>query len=133
MRGGVNKLPFKVGDVVMIKEETGKNKGEFCGEYIITHVRPHKKSYFCKDINTGRTYLRSLDRLKLHKDYTKPEIEVKSIKLINDGVRAPIKGILKKPGSKKISLVKNVCFDSLFHTARIIAKQCIKEWIQSKV
>ena len=132
MRGGVEKLPFKIGDVVKVKEETGKNKGQFCGEYIITHVRPHKKSYFCKDIDTGRTYLRSLDRLKLHKDYAKPEVEVKSIKLINDGVKAPIKGILKKPGSKKISFTKNVCFDSTFHTARIVAKQCIKEWIQSR-
>ena len=132
MRGGVEKLPFKIGDVVRIKEETGKNKGEFCGEYIITHVCPHKKSYFCKDIETGRTYLRSLDRLRLHKDYVKPDVEVKSIKLINDGVKAPIKGILKKPGSRNVSFTKNVCFDSTFHTARIVAKQCIKEWIQSK-
>ena len=73
-----------------------------------------------------------MNRLRLHEDYTKPETEVKSVKLISDGVKAPVKGILKKPGSKKTSLVKNVGFDSSFHTARIIAKQCIKEWIQSK-
>ena len=92
------------------KEETGKQKGQFCGEYVITHIRPRKKSYFCKNIDTGRTYLRSLDRLKLHKDYAKPEVEVKSIKLINDGVKAPMKVILKKPGSRKVSFTENVCF-----------------------
>ena len=132
MRGGVEKSPFKIGDVVKVMEETGKQKGQFCGEYVVTHIRPRKKSYFIKNIDTGRTYLRSLDRLKLHKDYKKPEVEVKSIKLINDGVKAPIKGILKKPGSKKTSLIKNVGFESSFHTAHIIAKQCIKERIQSK-
>ena len=74
MRGGVEKTPFKIGDVVKMLEETGKQKGQFCGEYVITHIRPRKKSYLCKNIDTGRTYLRSLDRLKLHKDYIKPEI-----------------------------------------------------------
>ena len=132
MRGGVNKLPFKVGDVVMIKEETGKNKGEFFGEYIITHVRPHTKSYFCKDLETGQTYLRSLDCIKRNPDYIKPDIEVKTVKLINDCVLAPLKGILKKPNSRKVSFAKNVCFDATFHTARIIAKQSIKEWKQGK-
>ena len=70
--------------------------------------------------------------MRLHKDYVKPDVEVKSIKLINNGVIAPIKGILKKPGCRKNSFTKNVCFDATFHTARIVAKQCIKEWIQSK-
>ena len=122
MRGGVDKLPFKIGDVVMINEETGENKGEFFGEYIITHVRPHKKSYFCKDLETGQTYLRSLDWIRLHREYVKPDVEVKSIKLINDGVMAPMKGILKKPGSRKVSFAKNVCFDATFHTAKDCSK-----------
>ena len=132
MRGGVEKSPFQIGDVVQVKEEIGKHKGQFGGEYVITHVRPRKKSYFVKNIDTGRTYLRSLDRLKLHKDYKKPEVEAKSIKLTKVEVKAPIKGILKKPGSRRPTLIKNVGFDSSFHTARIIAKQSIKEWIQSK-
>ena len=133
MRGGTNKLPFKVGDVLMVKEETGTNKGEFFGEHIITHVRPHAKSYFCKDLETGRTYLRSLDQMKINPEYVKPDIEVKKVKLINNKVTAPLKGILRKPNSRKVSFAKNVCFDATFHTARIVAKQSIKEWKQSKV
>ena len=115
-----------------MKEEIGTKKGEFLGQYVITHVRPHAKSYFCKDLETGRTYLRSLDHIKLDPDYIKPEIEVKTVKLISDCVPAPLKGILKKPNSRKVSFAKNVCFDATFHTARIVAKQCIKEWIQGK-
>ena len=91
------------------------------------------KSYFCKDLETGRTYLRSLDQIKINPDYVKPDIEVKTVRLINNKVTAPLKGILKKPDSKKVSFVKNVCFDATFHTARIVAKQSIKEWKQSKV
>ena len=115
-----------------MKEEIGTKKGEFLGQYVITHVRPHAKSYFCKDLETGRTYLRSLDHIKLDPDYIKPEIEVKTVKLISDCVPAPLKGILKKPNSRKVSFAKNVCFDATFHTARIVAKQSIKEWKQGK-
>ena len=40
MRGGKVRLPFKIGDVVLLKEEVGSRKGEFRGQHIITHIRP---------------------------------------------------------------------------------------------
>ena len=76
--------------------------------------------------------MRSLDCIKINPEYVKPDIEVKTVKLINDCVMAPLKGILKKPNSRKVSFAKNVCFDTTFHTARIVAKQSIKEWKQGK-
>ena len=129
MRGGKVQLPFKLGDVVLLKEEVGSKKGEFRGQYVVTHIRPRAKSYFVKDLETGRTYLRNQDRIKLHPDYQKPDLETKTVKLIKDCVQMPMKGILKKPGSK-IKTYNNVCFDATFHTARIVAKQSIKEWLQ---
>ena len=131
MRGGTSRLPFKVGDVVQIREEVGTKKGEYIGQHVITHVRPHAKSYFCKDLDTGRTYLRSQDRIKLDPDYIKPEVEVKTVKLISDCIPVPRRGILKKPNSR-LSIRKNISFDATFHTARIVAKQSIKEWKQGK-
>ena len=110
-----------MGDVLQIKEEIGTKKGEFLGQHVITHVRPHAKSYFCKDLDQ--------DRIKLDPDYLKPEIEVKIVKLISDCVPVPLKGILKKPGSR-LSIRKNLSFNATFHTARIVAKQSIKEWKQ---
>ena len=112
-----------------MKEEIGTKKGEFLGQYVITHVHPHAKSYFCKDVETGRTYLRNQDCMKLDPDYIKPEVEVKTVKLISDCIPVPRRGILKKPGSR-LSIRKNVSFDATFHTARIVAKQSIKEWKQ---
>ena len=129
MRGGKVRLPFKIGDVVLLKEEVGTKKGEYRGQHIITHIRPRAKSYFCKDLESGRTYLRNQDRIKLDPAYKKPELEAKTVKLINDCVQMPMRGILKKPGSR-IKTYKNVCFDATFHTARIVAKQSIKEWIK---
>ena len=52
MRGGTTRLPFKIGDMVLVKEEIGSRKGEFWGHHEITHIRPHAKSYFCKDLET---------------------------------------------------------------------------------
>ena len=129
MRGGKVRLPFKVGDAVLLKEEVGTKKGEFKGHYIITHIRPRAKSYFCQDLESGRTYLRSQDRIKLDPSYKDPDTEVKTVKLINDCIQVPQRGILKKTGSRTIKY-KNVSFDATFHTARIVAKQSIKEWIK---
>ena len=125
MRGGTVRTPFKKGDMVLVKEEIGSKKGEFRGHHEITHVRPHAKSYFCKDLETGRTYLRSQDRIKLDPSFRPPNVEAKTVVLICSTV--PLRGILKKPGSKS-NIKKNVCFDASFHTARIVAKQSIKEW-----
>ena len=129
MRGGKVQLPFKLGDVVLLKEEVGSKKGEFRGQYVVTHIRPRAKSYFVKDLETGRTYLRNQDRIKLHPDYKKPDLETKTVKLSKDCVQMPMKGILKKPGSK-MKTYNNVCFDATFHTARIVAKQSIKDWLK---
>ena len=129
MRGGKVRLPFKVGDIVLLKEEVGTKKGEYRGHHIITHVRPRAKSYFCKDLDSGRTYLRNQDHIKLDPTYKNPEIEAKTVKLICDCIQVPLRGILKKPGSR-LTIHKNVSFDATFHTARIVAKQSIKECIQ---
>ena len=69
------------------------------------------------------------DRIKLDPTYNPPEVEVKTVKLICDCIPVPLRGILKKPGSR-LSIHKNVSFDATFHTARIVAKQSIKEWKQ---
>ena len=129
MRGGRIQLPFKLGDVVLLKEEVGSKKGQFRGQYVVTHIRPRAKSFFVKDLETGRTYLRNQDKMKLHPDYKKPDSEVKSVKIVIDCGKMPKKSILKKPGSTS-KTYNNVCFDASFHTARIIAKQSIKEWLQ---
>ena len=129
MRGGKVRLPFKIGDVVLLKEEVGTKKGEFRGQHIITHIRPRAKSYFCKDLESGRTYLRNQDRIKLDPAYKNPESEAKTVKLISDCIQIPKRGILKKPGSR-INKYKNVSFDATFHTASIVAKQSINEWIK---
>ena len=115
-----------------MKEEIGTKKGEFLGQYVITHVRPHAKSYFCKDMETGHTYLCNQDHIKLDPDYIKPEVELKTVKLISDCIPVPQRGILKKPNSRRISFPKNVSFNATFYTARIVAKQSIKEWKQGK-
>merc|ERR1711867_209169 len=117
MRSGKKQLPFKLGDVVLLKEEVGSKKGQFRGQYVVTNIRPRAKSFFVKDLETGRTYLRNQDRMKLHPDYKKPDLETKSVKLIKDCVQMPKKGILKKPGSK-IKTYNNVCFDAIFHTTQ---------------
>ena len=114
---------------MLIREEVGTKKGEYRGHHIISHVRPHAKSYFCKDLDSGRTYLRNQDCIKLDPTYKPPEVEVKTVKLICDCISVPLRGILKKPGSR-LSIRKNVSFDATFHTARIVAKQSVKEWKQ---
>ena len=129
MRGGKVQLPYNIGDVVLLKEEVGSKKGEFRGQYVVTHIRPRAKSYFVKDLETGRTYLRNQNRMKIHPDYKKPDLEAQTVKLINDCVQMPIKGILKKPGSR-IKTYNNVSFDATYHTARLVAKQSIKDWIK---
>merc|ERR1711867_335707 len=129
MRSGKKQLPFKLGDVVLLKEEVGSKKGKFRGQYVVTHIRPRAKSFFVKELETGRTYLRNQDRMKLHPDYKKPDSEVKSVKIVIDCGKMPKKGILKKPGSTS-KTYNNVCFDASFHTARIIAKQSIKDWLK---
>ena len=108
-----------------VKEEVGSKKGEFLGQYEITHMRPKAKSYFVKNLDTGRTYLRSQDRIKLDPSFKPPNVEAKLVVLICPTVST--RGILKKPGSKSTTK-KNVSFDTSFYTARIIAKQSIKEW-----
>merc|ERR1712089_4305 len=95
MRGGTTRLPFKVGDVVLVREEIGTKKGEYRGQHVITHGRPHAKSYFCKDLETGRTYLRNQDCIKLDPTYNPPEVEAKTVKLICDCLPVPLRGILK--------------------------------------
>ena len=114
-----------MGDVVRIKEEVGTKKGEYIGQHVITHVCPHAKSYFCKDLDTRRTYLRNQDRIKLDPTYNPPEVEVKTVKLICDCIPVPPRGILRKLGSRPY-----ISFDATLHTARIVAKQSIKEWKQ---
>ena len=81
--------------------------------------------YFVKNIDTGKTYLRSQDRIKIDPSFKPPHVEVKSVILICPKVST--KSILKEPGSK-FTIRKNVSFDTSFYTARIIAKQSIKEW-----
>ncbi len=114
MRGGKVKLPYKIGDVVLLKEEVGAKKGEFRGQYVVTHIRPRAKSYFVKDLESGRTYLRNQDRIKLHPDYKKPDLETKTVKLISDCIQIPKRGILKKPGSR-IKTYKNVYLQQKHH------------------
>merc|ERR1711867_353200 len=77
-------------------------KGEYRGHHIITHVHPRAKSYFCKDLESGRTYLRNQDHIKLDPTYKNPETEAKTVKLICDCIQIPKQGILKKPGSSLI-------------------------------
>ena len=131
MKTGKMKVPFKLGDVVMLKEELGSKKGQFRGQYEVTHIRPRTKSFFVKDLESGRTYLRNQDKMKIHPDYRKPDLEVKSIRIKVDCKQMPMKGILKKPGLTS-KTYKNVCFDSSFHTARLIARQSIKDWLKMK-
>ena len=129
MRSGKMQLPFKLGDVVLLKEEVGSKKGQFRGQYVVTHIRPRAKSFFVQDLETGRTYLRNQDKMKLHPDYKKPDSEIKSVKIVFDCGKMPLKGILKKPGSTS-KTYNNVCFDASYHTARLIAKQSIKDWLK---
>ena len=69
--------------------------------------------------------------MKLHPDYRTPDLEVKSIRIKVDGRQVPMKGILKKPGSVS-KTYKNVVFDASFHTARLIARQSILDWLKTK-
>ena len=73
--------------------------------------------------------MRNQARIKLHPDYKKPDLETKTVKLVIDCVQKPMKGTLRKPGSKT-KTYNNVCFYATFHTARIVAKQSIKEWLK---
>ena len=125
MRGGQIKTPYKIGDVVRVREEVGSKKGQYLGQFEITHIRPRAKSYFVRNIDNGKSYLRSQDRIKIDPSFKPPQMEVKSVILICPKVST--KSILKKPGSKS-TIRKNVSFDTSFYTARIIAKQSIKEW-----
>ena len=131
MKTGKMKVPFKVGDVVMLKEELGSKKNQFRGQYEVTHIRPRKKSFFVKDIESGRTYLRNQDKMKIHPDYKTPDLEVKSIRIKENGKQVPMKGILKKPGTAS-KTHKNVVFDASYHTARLIARQSILDWLKTK-
>ena len=70
-----------------------------------------------------------ISAIRIVSNWTPPEVEVKTVKLICDCIPVPPRGILKKPGSRP-SIRKNVSFDATFHTARIMAKQSIKEWKQ---
>ena len=82
MRSGSVSPPFKIGDIVHVKKEVGSKKGTYTGHYKITHIRPQAKSYFVRDLETGRTYLRGLDRIKLDSNYINPQIEAMSVTLI---------------------------------------------------
>ena len=125
MRGGKISSPYKIRDIVRVKEEVGSKKGQYLGQFEITHIRPKAKSYFVMEIESGKTFLRSLDRIKLDPSFIPPQVEAKAVILICP--RVATKSILKKPGSKSTT-VKRVSFNSSFYTARIIAKQYIKEW-----
>ena len=95
------------------------------GQFEITHIRPKAKSYFVKNIDTGRTYLWSQDRIKLDPSFKPPNMEAKLVVLICPKVST--RSILKKSGPKS-TIRRNVSFDTSFYTARIIANQSIKEW-----
>ena len=82
-----------------------------------------------QDLDTGRTYLRNHDKMKLHPGYKKPDSEIKTVKIVFDSGKIPLKSILKKPGSTSRTY-KNVVFDASYHTARLIAKQSIKDWLK---
>ena len=77
-----------------------------------------------KNLDTGRTYLWSQDRIKLDPSFKPPHVEAKLVVLICPTVST--RSILKKSGSKS-TIKKNVSFDTSFYTTRIIAKQSIKE------
>ena len=79
-----NKLaPLEVGDIVWMQEERGKDKGNFKHTCVVVEVRAHGKSYYIKDLDSRRIYLRNRKKLKLDKSEDETAARVLTTEVIS--------------------------------------------------
>ena len=75
--------PLEVGDIVWMQEERGKDKGNFKHTCVVVEVRAHGKSYYVKDLETRRIYLRNRKKLKLDKSEDETAARVLTTEVIS--------------------------------------------------
>ena len=78
----------------------GPDAGKWVRTLEVLEARPHKKSYFVKDLCSNNIYLRPKDHLKLKEGYQSLTVaEARMVKLIS--TTDELKGILKIPRTRK--------------------------------
>ena len=63
----IEQPPLQVGDIVWMQEEVGCDKGQYKHLCTVIEVRSHGRSYYVKNIESRRIYLRNRKKLMLDK------------------------------------------------------------------
>ena len=100
----IEQPPLQVGDIVWMQEEVGHNKGQNKHLCTVIEVQSHGRSYYVKDMESRRIYLRNRKKLMLDKS----ECDTVAQTLLQETIMSdeinPCRrnGCLKSPNSKKI-------------------------------
>ena len=78
-RPNSSKPALEIGEIVLLREETGSRKGSFTTECEVISRRDHGKSYFVRDIQTGAVYLRTRNKLRPLKEAEPNNIAVRRL------------------------------------------------------
>ena len=115
LRTNKSKPALEVGEIVLLREETGSKKGNFITECEVISRRDHGKSYFVRDIKTGAVYLRARNKLRPLKEAEPNNIAVWRLEYFSiEMADTKLVSILKK-GKHKTRKRKGVSFDGTCH------------------
>ena len=115
MRTNKSKPALEVGEIVLLREETGSKKGSYIAECEVLSRRNHGKSYFVRDIKTGAVYLRARNKLRPLKEAEPGNIAVRRLEYFSiEMTETKLTGILKD-GNNKERKKKGVSFDGTCH------------------
>ena len=108
MRKTKDRKGFQKGDYVLYQEQVGPDARKLVNPIEVLEARPHKKSYFVKDLSSNTIYLRPKNHLKLKESYQSLTIaEARTLKLIS--TTEELKGILKIPRTE-MNKLKTISF-----------------------
>ena len=122
MRRNKAKPALEVGEIVLLREETGSKKGNFITECEVISRRDHGKSYFVRDIKNGAVYLRARNKLRPLKEADPGNIAVRRLEHFSiEMAETKLVGILKE-GKHKTRKRKGLSFDGTCHVqqARVL-------------
>ena len=108
MKKTKDRKDFQKGDYVLHQEQVGPDAGKWVRTMEVLEARPHKMSYFVKDLSSNSIHLRPKGHLKLNEGYQSLTVaEAKTVKLISNIDKSM--GILKIPRTQTEKL-KTVSF-----------------------
>ena len=105
----------EVGEVVLMYEEMGSNKGTFQQECEVLSKRDYIKLYFIREIDTGSMFLQNRNKLRPLREIDPENIAIRRLEGFTFKMKeVNIPGILVKPKTKRKKKY-GVTFDSTCH------------------